>query len=231
MKKRITSKYFLLGVLFCFFVVFFYGGYQYILFFVPDDYNSIDDTSERSSLSFVLAIISAIGIIYLGNWINDKKETYKNAILILCSNDKRAMQKLHNPHPNKYSPTRDIPLALTIEYAGAYNPLYVISGKEFKEIKGDRMPIGIHHSEKENFTNNKLKVKTGDCLYMFSDGYADQFGGPNKKKFKASKFRKLIADFDGKPMLEQHDLLEAEYYNWKGDEEQIDDVLVLGIRI
>lgn len=120
----------------------------------------------------------------------------------------------------------------TIEYAGAYNPLYLFRDGELTQIKGDRFPAGTFIGEQaKKFTNHKLDAKSGDMLYVFSDGYADQFGGPKGKKFMMRRFRELLTDIHKKPVDEQHDLLLAHYKNWKGNLEQIDDIIVMGIRI
>ena len=87
----------------------------------------------------------------------------------------------------KYDPKKK-----TVQYAGAYNPLIHISGKEVNHIKGDNQPIALHTGKKSLFTNHELKVKKGDMLYIYSDGFADQFGGERNKKFMAGKFKKLL---------------------------------------
>jgi len=117
-----------------------------------------------------------------------------------------------------------------IEYAGAYNPLYLIRNGELIEYKADRMPIGIYHIEKESFTNHDIEVKEGDVIYIFSDGYVDQFGGPGQTKFKTANFKKLLLEINEKPMKEQQQILDERFARWKGDLDQIDDVIVIGIR-
>jgi serine phosphatase RsbU (regulator of sigma subunit) len=93
------------------------------------------------------------------------------------------------------------------------------------------MPIGIYLNEKKSFTNHEIKVQPGDMLYMFTDGYIDQFGGKDKRKFRIAPFRKMLVSIHEKPMDEQKQILEKEFYQWKGSMEQIDDVLVFGFRI
>ena len=108
-------------------------------------------------------------------------------------------------------------------------------GYELIEIKADRMPIGIQIVEKiadlPSFTNHKIKLSKGDTIYMFSDGFVDQFGGPNGKKFKSKQFKQLLVDIQEKNMTEQKAILDKTIEDWKGDLEQIDDILVMGIRI
>ncbi len=117
-----------------------------------------------------------------------------------------------------------------LEYAGAYNPLYLIRDGKLQEYKADRMPIGIYHIEKESFTNHEINIKKGDAIYIFSDGYADQFGGPGQTKFKSGNLKKLLLEINEKPMEEQHQILDTRFMKWKGNLDQIDDVILIGIR-
>ncbi len=117
-----------------------------------------------------------------------------------------------------------------MQYAGAYNPLYLIRDGELIEYKADRQPVAIHYVEKE-FTNHVIKLQEGDTFYIFSDGLYDQFGGPENTKFKSKNLKQLIVDNSGKSMSEQKKVYEQVFNEWKGDNEQIDDVLLIGIRI
>ncbi len=123
---------------------------------------------------------------------------------------------------------------LELQYSGAYNPLYMIREKpeaELETIKADRQPIGVHPIEKE-FTNHKIQLQKGDCLYTFSDGYADQFGGKHGQKFKSKNFKEILLANYQKPMSEQKQVLNNKIKDWMGqDYEQIDDIIVLGVRI
>ena len=119
---------------------------------------------------------------------------------------------------------------LHLQYAGAYNPLYIFRNNELIEFKGDRQPIGIHIKETD-FTNHQIDLQKGDAIYIFSDGYYDQFGGDKNKKFNVKRFKQLLKDINQKPMKEQHNILSNSFEDWKGDNEQIDDVLVIGMRI
>ena len=98
------------------------------------------------------------------------------------------------------------------------------------EVKPDKMPIAIYE-KMDNFTTHEIQLQKGDQLYMFSDGYADQFGGPKNKKFKYKPFKKLLIENAHKPMLEQKEILNTAFENWKGNIEQIDDVVVLGVKL
>ncbi len=121
---------------------------------------------------------------------------------------------------------------LELQYAGAYNPIWIISSGEFKEIKADKFPIGTFIGEEINsFTNNTFQLTKGDSVYMYTDGYADQFGGPKGKKFKYKKFQELLLENHLKPMNNQRAILEQTITQWKGDLEQVDDILVIGIQV
>lgn len=124
------------------------------------------------------------------------------------------------------------PIEQELEFAGAFNPLLIVRDGEIMEIKGNKFPIGIFlEKESKKFTNHKLKVKKGDVLYVFSDGYADQFGGPKGKKFMQSQFRNLLFDIHKKPMPEQRRILDQTIEHWRGNEDQVDDILVIGMRV
>lgn len=118
-----------------------------------------------------------------------------------------------------------------LEYAGAYNPLYLIRNKELIEIKADKMPVGIHIKEKSKFTTHETTLLKDDLIYMFSDGYVDQFGGSEGKKFKIKPFKELLLAIQDRTISEQKELLTEVFDTWKGDIEQVDDVLVFGIKI
>jgi tetratricopeptide (TPR) repeat protein len=119
---------------------------------------------------------------------------------------------------------------LELEFAGANNPLYYIRNNEFFEIKGDKMPIAIHPIM-DPFKVNNLKLEKGDCIYLFTDGLADQFGGLNSRKFMYKQFKQILLQNSYKPMSEQKEIIESAFVNWRGNNEQIDDVTVLGIKI
>jgi len=136
-----------------------------------------------------------------------------------------------------------------VQYAGAHNSIYIVSNQipkleksqvlEFEvdgvdlklfEIKPDKMPIAIYH-KMDPFTNHEIQLQKGDQIYMFSDGFADQFGGVDKKRFMYSAFREMILKNADKPMHLQKEIIETTFNYWKEGQEQIDDVVVLGIKI
>lgn len=117
-----------------------------------------------------------------------------------------------------------------VEWAGAYNPLWYISSGVFKELTADKQPIGKTENAAA-FTTHKILLNKGDLLYLFTDGYADQFGGEKGKKFKYKPFKELLNKNAGLPAIVQKAVLEEAFHNWKGNLEQVDDVCIIGIRI
>jgi serine phosphatase RsbU (regulator of sigma subunit) len=118
-----------------------------------------------------------------------------------------------------------------LDYAGANNPLYLIRDGRMIQYKADRMPIGIHVTSITPFTNQSVEIKKDDYLYLFSDGYADQFGGPNGKKYMYKPFQDLLLKHHDKPMELQKEILDNTFGKWKNEREQVDDVLVIGMHI
>jgi serine phosphatase RsbU (regulator of sigma subunit) len=123
----------------------------------------------------------------------------------------------------------DIPNG-SLHYAGANNPLYLIRGGELTEIKGDSQPVG-HFAGRKSFTTHVVQLQRGDCIYIFTDGYADQFGGPKGKKYKYKPFKELLLTHYEKPMAEQRVLLGEAIDQWRGELEQVDDICVMGLRV
>jgi serine phosphatase RsbU (regulator of sigma subunit) len=116
------------------------------------------------------------------------------------------------------------------KFSGANNPIYIIRDHQFMEYKPTRNPIGIYLNELP-FKTEEIQLQKNDSLYLFSDGYIDQFGGEKGVRLKSSKFRELLLSICEKPMTEQHILLEEAYCQWKGNHEQVDDILILGLKI
>jgi len=117
-----------------------------------------------------------------------------------------------------------------LEYAGANNHLYIVENNQLKVYKADHQPIGIYIKE-QNFNNNIIKINKNDTLYLFSDGYYDQFNGKTDEKFKTKRFKKLLMSVSNKPMPEQKQILNTEFENWKGNTQQIDDVLIMAVKL
>lgn len=119
---------------------------------------------------------------------------------------------------------------LDIQYAGANNPLWLIRGGELTAYKADKQPIG-KYPDSLAFTNHKIKAQKGDVLYLFSDGFADQFGGEKGKKYMSARFKRFLLSIHQLPMWEQQHKIKEEFEAWKGIQEQLDDICVIGIQI
>jgi len=121
---------------------------------------------------------------------------------------------------------------MTVQYAGANNSVYIVRKDGTMEIlKPDKMPIGIHENYTRSFKNCDVKYEKGDMFYMFSDGYADQFGGPDDQKFRYKRFQNLCIEMHKKSMAEQFEGFERTMDEWIGYRDQIDDMLIIGVRI
>jgi serine phosphatase RsbU (regulator of sigma subunit) len=138
---------------------------------------------------------------------------------------------------------------LTLQYAGAFNPLVLIRkniantynvtsdretfyGTDLLEIKSDKCPIGSNQDGiADTFTNHTIQLQKDDCIYIYTDGYADQFGGPKGKKFKYNKLKDVLVENAHLSMDEQYNALDKSFNAWKGKQEQVDDVLVIGVKI
>jgi serine phosphatase RsbU (regulator of sigma subunit) len=120
----------------------------------------------------------------------------------------------------------------TLEFAGAYNSLYVVRNGELFMYKADRFPIGMSSQQgKKTFQNQTVDIQPGDMIYMSSDGYADQFGSELGKKYKSGNVKKLLCELWNLPVVEQREKLKKEILDWKGDLQQVDDIMFIGTRI
>jgi len=119
-----------------------------------------------------------------------------------------------------------------LEFAGAFNPLYIVRDQEILEMKGDRIIVGPDYGlQRGKFENRRLQIEENDMLYMFTDGYPDQFGGPEGKKYKYRRFRHLLMTIHHLPMAEQLRRLEENMDKWMGNTElQIDDQTIIGLK-
>lgn len=121
---------------------------------------------------------------------------------------------------------------MQLEFAGAYNSLYLVRDGKLTEIAGDKFPVGIFVGEEmQQFKGHELQLKKGDCLYLFTDGIADQFGGPKGKKFKYKQLQEKLLSMYASPMADQGKALDKVIEDWRGELEQIDDMLVIGVRV
>jgi hypothetical protein len=123
---------------------------------------------------------------------------------------------------------------IKIHFSGANNSACLVSAKEGKvkmyEYKGDKQPVG-YYSNMKDFTHTEIFAEKGDIIYMFTDGYADQFGGPRGRKFMSSQLKQHIVTLYDKPMKDQKEILDKLLLDWQGDLEQIDDITVIGIKL
>jgi serine phosphatase RsbU (regulator of sigma subunit) len=188
------------------------------------------------------AFLSILGILGLNQIITKRSVNHPNFILTEL---RKKIKRMLNQYKKAFETNDGIDIAFclinfddnTLEYAGANCPLYLVrnNGKhnniEFIVKKANRMPVGIHPNDKQGFTNHKIKLRNGDKLYMFSDGYVAQFGGEHNKTFKTKRFQDVLMTIQNKPMLEQGVILDKTIENWRGNYEQVDDILVLGVQI
>jgi serine phosphatase RsbU (regulator of sigma subunit) len=114
-------------------------------------------------------------------------------------------------------------------WAGANNPLYLVRGNELTHYRPDKMPASIHY-RMQPFTLHKIDLRKGDAFYIFSDGFADQFGGPNQKKYMSSQLKETLVAMSDAPMLKQAERLNEIFEEWRGDSPQVDDVTLIGVR-
>ena len=182
------------------------------------------------------AFMSMLGISILNEIASQKKLTSAGKILdTLRDHLTRTLRQTGQEEEAKDG--MDLALCIidpdnkTLQFAGAYNPLVLIRGDETLVYKGDKMPVGFHFGEMPPFTTITFETKKSDCIYMFSDGYADQFGGPEGKKFKSQTLRELLFKISKLPMQEQKVRLNETIEDWMGINEQVDDILLIGIRL
>lgn len=181
------------------------------------------------------ALMSIMGISFLNEILSIRGPIRTSRILNLLR--ERVMKALHQRgYELENKDAMDMALCVfhprsgELQYSGANNPLYHIRNKVLTEIKADKMPVGIDAIEENSFSNHSLQLEPGDIVYIFSDGYPDQFGGPEDKKFKYGPLRELLISISDWPMKGQRKELDRVITKWKGDQPQVDDILILGIR-
>jgi serine phosphatase RsbU (regulator of sigma subunit) len=182
------------------------------------------------------AFMSMLGMAFLNEIVT--KAEFNNAADILNQLRALIVKSLHQS--GKQEETKDgMDIALcmidkenwNVQFAGAFNPLYLIRNGDIIEGPADRMPVGFHDKLDVPFTNTELPIQAGDTLYVFSDGYVDQFGGESGKKFMAKRFKQLLLDMQDKSMDAQRDILDTNIIDWRGELDQVDDILVIGMRV
>jgi ligand-binding sensor domain-containing protein/serine phosphatase RsbU (regulator of sigma subunit) len=181
------------------------------------------------------AFMSLLGLTFLNEIVNHDGILKASRILDrLRTNIIRSMS--HKDEDNQARDGMDVALVVIdpqldiLEFAGAYNQLVIFRNGELIEYKADKMPVGKHVGEEGPFTNHKIQLENGDMIYLYTDGFPDQFGGEKGSKYKARPFKRLLTRISGEPAKTQLSLLEMELKTWMGREEQVDDILVMGIR-
>jgi len=176
------------------------------------------------------AFMSLLNISFLNEGINEKKIAEPNEVLnhvrkrLISSVSKDGAQDGMDGILLCFDKGKS-----TLTYAAAHNRPVLIRDGQIIEHKADKMPIGVGVRD-DSFAPFSIEIKKGDCLYLYTDGYADQFGGEKGKKFKYKNLNELLLNNCQKPLEEQRDILDKTFQNWKGELEQIDDVCVIGLR-
>lgn len=182
------------------------------------------------------AFMSILGISFLNEIVNNSDSPRANEIL----NELREQITEALGQTGKRDEAKDgMEMALClvdfkqrkIQFSGAFRPMYLISEGELSVIDGDRMPIGIYEEEKVSFSNIEVPFQENDMIYLFTDGYVDQIGGLQRKTFKSARFKKLLQEISHKLPEEQQSILREEHEIWRAGQEQIDDILILGVKL
>jgi serine phosphatase RsbU (regulator of sigma subunit) len=182
------------------------------------------------------ALMSILGISFLNEVLQTNINLNANRILNLMR--EKIMKALHQTGSSQDAQDSiDIALCIIdsatgkLQYSGANRPLIMIRNGELTELKPDKMTLGVAPVREASFTNNCVETKQGDSFYLFSDGFADQFGELTDKKFKYKHFKRIIHSFEELPMSQQKQHLENAFTEWKGKAQQVDDVLVIGFQL
>ena len=181
------------------------------------------------------AFMSLLGLTFFNEIVNHEGVLKASEILNrLRSNIIRSMS--HKDEDDQAKDGMDLSLVVIdrqldmLEFSGAYNPMLLVRKGELIEYKGDKMPVGMHVIKEKSFTNHKIQIVEGDMIYLYSDGYPDQFGGERGGKYKARPFKNFLLGISEEPVKKQAALLDKELKEWMGEEPQVDDILVIGIR-
>lgn len=228
---------------------------DYFIFYLPRDIVSGDFywATKKNGKTIVVvsdctghgvpgAFMSMLGVSFLNEIV--AKSDLSSAALIL--EELRSMVKTTLSQTGRKDEAKDgMDMVLCIfdetnrkmQFAGANNPIYLIRDKELVKYNPDKMPIGIFIID-QPFTNKEIELKENDSIYMFTDGYVDQFGGVKGKKYNSKNLKELLVDISEKPMSQQKNHIKERYYNWisdknqpEGKHAQVDDILVFGIKI
>ncbi len=175
-------------------------------------------------ISFLNEIVENLGIIQPGEVLNEIRDKVIHTF-------SRAGKKAEAMDGMDIAVISYEPRDQVLQYAGALNPVFVIRDGAIHELTADRMPVGYYSGTVIPFANIEMAIQPDDSVYLFSDGYVDQFGWRTDTKYKMKNFRRLLLDIQQVPMRAQKVLLENELDNWKGEMEQLDDIMVIGLQI
>jgi serine phosphatase RsbU (regulator of sigma subunit) len=186
------------------------------------------------------AFMSMLGMSFLNEIVQRREITQANQVL----NELRKQVKYSLRQHGQRDESKDgMDMALCVidmksmqmQYTGAHNPLYLIKEvngtPELNEIKADHMPIGYYHGKDKSFVNHDIQLEMGDTFYIFSDGFIDQKGGEANKKFMSKNFKNLLLEIHDQPLCDQKEILEKRLADWIGNNSQMDDILVIGVRV
>jgi serine phosphatase RsbU (regulator of sigma subunit) len=221
---------------------------DYFVFYKPKDIVSgdfywMDETGEKELLLLAGdctghgvpgAFMSLLNISILNELAGNK---LSNPAEILNEQRKHIIRALNPPGAEISKDGMDCVLCKfdfsnnTLQFACANNPLWIIRDGNLLEFSPDKMPVGVHEGIVGDFKLQETKLEKGDLIYLLTDGFADQFGGPKGKKFKYSQLKEKLVGISFRNMEEQQQLLEEIFTGWKGGLEQVDDVLIIGVRI
>ncbi|MBS1650909.1 MAG: serine/threonine-protein phosphatase [Bacteroidetes bacterium] len=182
------------------------------------------------------ALMSMVSIARLNESIIEKNLEHPNIIL---DNVRKGIIESLNPEGSDEESKDGMDCVLCaydfknmkLEFAAANNPLWLIRNNQIIEYKPDKMPVGKYGDSVNPFTLQAIDLLEGDIIYTFTDGFADQFGGPKGKKFKYKQLQEVLLSIHQKPMEEQKQLLNNEFESWRGNLEQIDDVCIVAVKI
>lgn len=186
------------------------------------------------------AFMSMLGIAFMNEIITEDSHHSSTCKTNVILNDLRSKLKVTLRQSDEKSGTKDgydLSLlmlntkTLDLSFSGANNSIYIVRDGEQITLDADRMPVGVHRRDDKSFTRQDFQMQKGDMIYMASDGFEDQFGGGKNRKYLKKKFRDFLLKISDEPVDKQKQLIQTEFNNWKGDQDQVDDVLVTGIRV
>ena len=219
---------------------------QHFILFMPKDSVSGDFywmQEQGNKTLFAAADCTGHGVpgafmsLIAHNALNHVTKVYTKPGQILNQVNRIASTAFNSEQDEKIKDGMDIALCsldrtnLTLEFSGAQNPIYIIRNSELIVLEGEKRSIGIESKEHHLFASQTFQCQPDDMLYLFSDGLADQFGGPNNKKFMRKQLNEILLNIAHENCTSQRKKIEDTILNWKGQEEQTDDILLIGIRL